>query len=131
MLITVSLGNQIAEFTDHPPVELRCLATASMAELPPDVFFDALQRIGHPTDWDADHLRYDLERIGEKNEGVLGTALRVLRREMEARQAPSMSVGDTITFWSNPNDETGERTQVITHTCERIGWTTTVPAPAV
>lgn len=124
MLIKITLNNRWPTEA-HPPIEIRSLLHSACGEIDPDVFFDALQRLGG---WEGDdHFAVDLSRIDTKyhsNEGYhpsLRVTLGHLRRSMERKQAPSMSVGDTIDIYAT-DPITNARTPIVRHTCESVGW---------
>ena len=120
MLIVITLGARYAEWQE--PTIIRTLGMKQDAEFDPDDFFDTLQRIGHPTDPDANHTQCDIDRIKAKYTGTWRSTLEFAYRAMHRRGGPSMSVGDTIDVYSNP-DAAGVRTPIVRHTCESVGWT--------
>lgn len=125
MKVTITLGVSFAHY--QAPVEINSLLHTDVGEIDPDVFYDSLQRIGGRSPED-NHAQCDLDRIaaryGSDNgyHSSLAVTLTHLRRLMERRGAPSMSVGDTIDIWS-PADENLNRIPIVRHTCERMGWT--------
>lgn len=112
MNIRITLGRA---FNVNEQVLLR--TPDRLAEMDPDLFFDAMQRVGHPTDPHADHLEADMERISRMApDGLTRITLKFFRRRMERDQLPSMSVGDTIEFLSDAGEP------IVAYTCDRFGW---------
>lgn len=134
-LIEVTLGKRWAD-TTHPAQTIHTLVPSAAAEFHPDDIFEALQRIGGDTEF-ADHLAADLDRIDQRfspdagYHPVWAVSLRHLRRSLDRYQAPSMSVGDTITVYTTPDPDTLRRTPLVTYTVEPIGWSSAAPTKEV
>lgn len=88
-------------------------------EVHPDEMFETLQRIGHPTDNDADHKAADLSRIMQRfeNQEAMSKLMWDARIMLDRVGAPSMSTGDTIQMQSDSGRE------IVTWRCDMIGWT--------
>ena len=117
MIVRIEIGRRWA-CQEHPSTTMTFDVPSCMAEVEPEAWFDAMQRIGHPVDPDADHDAYDLERIYTKyadNDDVANT-LAIARRHIDLMKCPSMSVGDTIEIMAS------DMSPIIAHECMPIGW---------
>lgn len=118
MHVRITLGVRW-DAPESPATTMTFDVPSCMAEVDPDAWFDAMQRLGHPVDPDADHDAYDLERIDTKWHPVnpdIAMTLCIARRHLDLMGTPSMSVGDTIEILASNGSP------IISHRCDPIGW---------
>lgn len=125
MLVGITLGIQYDR-----PCYITMEIPAQAAELPPEDYFLAMQRVGM-LDRDgtvAEHLDADFQRINRRypDDPAIALAMCTLRRKIDDIAAPSMSVEDVIGFYPDHG-----RPPVAVFKCESRGWTKVIPADAV